>query len=57
MFYQFLKRRAPENDEDPCNKMSKIMRMRPISIKKYEWIFTNMAQVSITKHKMTFSKF
>ena len=31
-----------EDDEDPLNKISQIMDLRPISIKKHEWIFANM---------------
>ena len=36
-FCQFLKRRAPINDDG----IFKIMDMRPISIKKHEWIFAD----------------
>ena len=51
---QGWKRRAPINDEDPSNKISKIMDMGPISTRKHEWNFINMVPISITKHKMTF---
>ena len=44
---QIWKRRAPENDEDPSNKIPKIMDMRPISAWKHEWIFPNMVPISI----------
>ena len=54
IFCQFWKRRAQRNDEDPFNKIFKIMDMRPISIKKHEWNFANMVPRSTTKHKMTF---
>ena len=33
------------------------MDMRPTSIKQHEWIFANMAPISITKHKMFFGEF
>ena len=51
---EFWKRWAPKNDEDPSNKISKIMDMRPISIKKHEWKFANMVTRSSTKHKLEF---
>ena len=51
---QFWKRRAPENNEDPLNKISKILNMGPISIKNHEWIFANMVPISLSKHKMAF---
>ena len=35
-FCQFRKRRAPGNDEDPFNKILKILDMRSISIKKHK---------------------
>ena len=53
-FCHFLKRRAPKRPEDLSNKIFKDMDMRPISIKKHEWIFANMIPISITKHKMRF---
>ena len=56
-FCQFWERRALKNDEDPCNKISEIMDMRSISIKKHEWIFVDMVPISISKHKMTFLRF
>ena len=34
--YRFWKRWAPENDESPLSKISKIMDVRSISIKKHE---------------------
>ena len=54
---QLLKRRAPTNDEDPFNEISKIMDTRPISIKKHEWTFAKMVPISNTKHKMAFLEF
>ena len=38
-------------------KSPKIMDMRLISIKKHGGFVANMVQISITKHKMIFSKF
>ena len=57
MFCQFWKRRAPTNDEDPCNKISKNMGMRSISIKKHEWILAEIVPIAISTHKMTFQMF
>ena len=54
LFCQFWKRQAPTNDEDPSNKIFKILNMGPISIKKHEWMLANMVPISISKHKMTF---
>ena len=54
---RFRKRWAPKNDEDPFNKVSKIMDMGPISIKKHERIRSNMVPISITKHEMFFWEF
>ena len=54
---RFLKRRAPRNPEESFDEISKIMEMRPISIKKHEGIFANIGPISITKHKMTLLKF
>ena len=57
---QLGKRRAPTNSEESFNEISKIMDMRPMSIKKHECIFANIVPISITKHKMclfAFSKF
>ena len=51
---RFWQKRTPKNDETPSTKISQIMDIRPISIKKHEWNFPKMVQVSITKHKMTF---
>ncbi len=42
IFCQFWKRWAPKNDEDPFNKISQSMHMRPISSKQHERIFANM---------------
>ena len=50
---QFWKRWAPTYDEDI---ISKIVDMRPISIKTHGWIFVknnNMVPISVTKHKTT----
>ena len=52
-----LERRAPKNDEDQINKISKIKDMRLICIKKHEWIVANTVPRSTTKHRMTFGKF
>ena len=49
MFCQFWIRRAPKNDEDPFNIVSKIMDMRPVSIKKHEWNFADMVQMVALK--------
>ena len=54
MFCQFGKRRAPQNDEDPSNIISKFMDMRPISIKKHEWIFANMVDQKILAYHRVF---
>ena len=54
-FCQFWKRRAPKNDEDPFNKIFKILNMGSISIKKHEWIFANMVPISISKHEQFFA--
>ena len=54
---QFRKRRAPNNDADPFDKISQIMDMRPISIKKHEWMFANRVHICTTKHNMVFWKF
>ena len=51
MWDQIWKRRAPKNDEDRFNEISKIMDMGPISIKKHEWMFANMLPISNTEHK------
>ena len=48
--WHLLKRRAPENPEDPFNKMSQIMDMRAISIIKHELFVANMVPRSTTKH-------
>ena len=37
--------------------MMKILDMRPISSKKHEWNFANVAPISISKHKMSCSEF
>ena len=50
MLCQFWKRWAPNNDEDPSNRISKIMDMASISIKKHERIFADMVSISTTKH-------
>ena len=57
IFCQVWKRQALTNDEDPFHEIFKTMDMRPISIKKHEWNFANIVQVSITKHTMSFLKF
>ena len=44
---QFWKRQAPENDEDPFNKIFKILNIGTISIKKHGWICPNMVQLII----------
>ena len=44
--------KTTENVEDPSNSISKTMDMRPISIKKHEWMFAKMVPISSTKHKM-----
>ena len=54
---QFWKRRAPRNDEDPSNKISKMMDMRPTSIKTHEWIFVNIVhQKKLAGHKVFLEK-
>ena len=53
-FCQFGKRQAPKNPEESSNEILKILGMRPISIKKHEWIFANILPISITKHEMAF---
>ena len=53
-FCQFWKRRAPTNDEDPSNEIFKILNMEPIFIKNHEWMFANMAPISLSKHKIAF---
>ena len=40
--WHFPKRRAPANDEDSCNKISKILNMGPISSWKHEMFFGNI---------------
>ena len=49
IFCEFWKRQAPRNDEDPSNKISKIIDMKPISIKKHEWYFANMVPMVALK--------
>ena len=44
---QFWKTQAPKNDEDPSNKIFKIVNIGRISIKKHEWIFPNMVQLIV----------
>ena len=45
-FCQFRKRWVPENDEDPCNEILKILAVRSISIKNMKWKFGIMEQIS-----------
>ena len=54
MCCQFGKRRAPKNPKESSNEISKIMDMKPRSIKKHEWNVANMVPISITKHNMFF---
>ena len=56
IFCRFWRQWAPTNPEESFNEISKIMDMRPISMKKHEWIFANMVPISTTKHKMIFSE-
>ena len=57
-FCQFWKRWAPDNDEDPSDKISQITDMKPISIKKDEWLFGNLKGLAshkvFLKNKLTF---
>ena len=51
---QFWKRRAPKNDEDPSNKIFKILNMGPISTWKHEMILWESLRISTWKHEMMF---
>ena len=51
---EMLERQGPKNDEDPLNKILKILDMTSISTRKHGWDFGSMVPISTTKHKMEF---
>ena len=52
--HEFCGKQALENDEESSNKILRILDMKPISIKKYEWFFAHMVTIPTTKHSMGF---
>ena len=44
----------PKHDEDPSNKILKVLDVRSISTRKHEWDFGSMGLISTRKDEMEF---
>ena len=51
LFLTFFEKAGPKHDEDPSNKISKVLDMYFISIKNMKWKFGNMYQISFENIK------
>ena len=50
----FWERWAPNKNDDPSNKISKVLDMKPISTREHVWNFGNMVPILTRNHEMEF---